>query len=108
MIGTTIKNESGPSILISFLIAGFTTLLAGILKIFLWKPNDTHKAFEKLKKGFCYAELAAKVVKSGSAYTYIYVTMGEFLAFCMGWNLVLVYLIGKFKKTHKLFKFKIN
>ena len=35
MIGTTIKNESGPSILISFLIAGFTTLLAGILKIFL-------------------------------------------------------------------------
>jgi solute carrier family 7 (cationic amino acid transporter), member 3 len=42
----------------------------------------------------CYCELAAKVPKSGSVYTYIYLTIGEFMAFCMGWNLILEYLIG--------------
>lgn len=95
MIGTTIKNESGPSILISFLIAGFTTLLAGNFKYFY--QINYESVFKTFKIGFCYAELAVKVPKSGSAYTYIYVTMGEFLAFVMGWNLILVYLIGKYK-----------
>ncbi len=74
MIGSAMKYETGPSLIISFVFAAITTLLAG----------------------FCYSELAVKVPRSGSAYTYIYVTIGEFLAFNMGWNLILVYLIGEF------------
>ena len=74
MIGHAMKYEAGPSLIVSFIFAAITTLLAG----------------------FCYSELAVKVPRSGSAYTYIYVTIGEFLAFNMGWNLILVYLIGNF------------
>jgi amino acid permease len=72
MIGHAMKYDAGPSLIVSFIFAAITTLLAG----------------------FCYSELAVKVPRSGSAYTYIYVTIGEFLAFNMGWNLILVYLIG--------------
>ena len=52
---------------------------------------------KKITKALAYAELGSRVPRSGSAYVYIYVTIGEFVAFMMGWDLMLEYMIGWYK-----------
>ncbi len=65
-------NHAGPAVIISFLIAGLGCAFAGL----------------------CYAEFASMIPIAGSAYTYSYATMGEFVAWIIGWDLVLEYALG--------------
>ncbi|MGB8602059.1 MAG: amino acid permease [Rhizomicrobium sp.] len=68
--GTAAAQHAGPAVLLSFAIAAFGCLLAGL----------------------CYAEFASMIPESGSSYTYAYATMGRFMAWFIGWNMVLEYL----------------
>ncbi len=70
--GMAAANHAGPAITISFIVAGLGCLFAGL----------------------CYAEFASMIPVAGSAYTYSYATMGEFVAWIIGWDLVLEYAVG--------------
>ncbi len=70
--GLAAANNAGPAITISFIVAALGCGFAGL----------------------CYAEFASMIPVAGSAYTYSYATMGEFIAWIIGWDLVLEYAVG--------------
>src|ERR1044071_3297864 len=72
LTGTAAAYYAGPGIVYSFLIGGTLCAFAGL----------------------CYAEMAAMVPVSGSAYAYSYATLGELVAWIIGWDLMLEYAIG--------------
>jgi APA family basic amino acid/polyamine antiporter len=67
-----IADRAGPSVTLAFIVAGVGCAFAGL----------------------CYAEFASMIPVAGSAYTYSYATMGEFVAWIIGWDLVLEYAVG--------------
>ncbi|HEY6482888.1 MAG TPA: amino acid permease [Steroidobacteraceae bacterium] len=72
LTGTAAANHAGPALALAFIIAGIGCTLAGL----------------------CYAEFAAMIPVSGSAYSYSYATLGEGVAWFIGWNLILEYLFA--------------
>src|SRR5919202_1526756 len=72
LTGSAAAQYAGPAVVLSFIFAGFGCLFAGL----------------------CYAEFAAMIPIAGSAYTYGYATLGELVAWIIGWDLILEYLFG--------------
>ena len=72
LTGTAAAQYAGPAIVLSFVLAGLGCLFAGL----------------------CYAEFASMIPIAGSAYTYGYATLGEFIAWIIGWDLILEYLFA--------------
>ena len=72
LLGKAAATSAGPAIVVSFIVAGIVSALAAM----------------------CYSELASAVPVAGSAYTYVYSTIGEFFAWIIGWGLILEYALG--------------
>ena len=72
LTGQAAAQYAGPAIVLSMVVAGFASALAGL----------------------CYSEFASTVPIAGSAYTYGYATLGEFIAWIIGWDLILEYALG--------------
>ena len=70
--GNMVRAGAGPALVFSFLLLGVCCALAGL----------------------CYAELAAMIPQAGSAYAYTYATLGELVAWMIGWDLILEYAVG--------------
>src|SRR2546427_9190858 len=70
--GNMVRAGAGPALVFSFLLLGVCCALAGL----------------------CYAELAAMIPQAGSAYAYSYATLGEVIAWIIGWDLILEYAVG--------------
>jgi basic amino acid/polyamine antiporter, APA family len=70
--GEIVRYGAGPALVFSFILLGGVCALAGL----------------------CYAELAAMIPQAGSAYSYSYATLGEFVAWIIGWDLILEYAVG--------------
>ena len=71
LTGVAAAKYAGPAVTVSFMISGLACALAGL----------------------AYAEFSSIVPASGSAYTYTYASLGEFIAFIVGWNLILEYTV---------------
>jgi APA family basic amino acid/polyamine antiporter len=72
LTGQAAATYAGPAIVLSFVLSGFACVLAGL----------------------CYAEFASMIPVAGSAYTYAYATLGELIAWIIGWDLILEYSLG--------------
>src|SRR5690606_12933637 len=72
LTGIAAAEHAGPAVTISFVLAALGCAFAGL----------------------CYAEFASMIPVAGSAYTYSYATMGEFMAWIIGWDLILEYALG--------------
>src|SRR5512147_294655 len=70
--GEVIRTGAGPALVFSFILLGGACALAGL----------------------CYAELASMIPQAGSAYAYSYATLGELVAWIIGWDLILEYAVG--------------
>ena len=70
--GEVVRYGAGPALVLSFLLLGLVCGLAAL----------------------CYAELASMIPQAGSAYAYSYATLGEFVAWIIGWDLILEYAVG--------------
>jgi APA family basic amino acid/polyamine antiporter len=78
LTGVAAHDKAGPAVMLSFVAAGVTCILAAL----------------------CYAEFASMVPVAGSAYTYAYATLGELLAWIIGWDLVLEYAVASATVAH--------
>src|SRR5213596_1063792 len=72
LTGTVAAQNAGPGLVLSMIFAGIACALAGL----------------------CYAELASMIPVAGSAYTYCYATFGEFIAWIIGWDMILEYSLS--------------
>ena len=72
LTGTVAAQNAGPAVVLSFVLAGMASVFAAL----------------------CYSEFAALVPMAGSAYTYGYATLGELIAWIIGWDLILEYAVG--------------
>ena len=78
LIGEGAHDKAGPALMLSFVVAGIACIFAAL----------------------CYAEFASMVPVAGSAYTYAYATLGELMAWIIGWDLVLEYAVGASTVAH--------
>jgi APA family basic amino acid/polyamine antiporter len=78
LTGEAAHDRTGPALMLSFVVAGIACIFAAL----------------------CYAEFASMVPVAGSAYTYAYATLGELLAWIIGWDLVLEYAVGSATVAH--------
>src|SRR5215211_3804202 len=78
--GTIIRAAAGPALILSFILLGIVCGLAAL----------------------CYAELASMIPQAGSAYAYSYATLGEIVAWIIGWDLILEYAVGEHRRGGRM------
>src|SRR5580692_5972613 len=78
LTGVAAHDRTGPALMLSFVVSGLTCVFAAL----------------------CYAEFASMVPVAGSAYTYAYATLGELLAWIIGWDLILEYAVASATVAH--------